>query len=356
MKILIITNSLKPDSGYGRYTEQLVKALKAEKNISVETLALDSPLKYLYNPIRIFSLSRKIKNEIKRILPDVVHFICEPYINSLFFLPQEKKIKYIATFHGTYSTYFMTLGGIKKWISKFLYKKAIKKIDKIICVSNYTRNRLHKLTKISRNKTIVINNGVEIEKFTCRERKVSREKKQIIFVGAVKPRKGLHHSLKVIYEFKKISKTPFVYKIFGSYNENDQYYKSLIKTLKDLNLEKEVFFMGQASDPVLQEEYCKSDLFLMISENTGIHFEGFGLVYLEANAAGVPTIGPHGSGVEDAIADGHSGYLVDLEKAKEIAQKISLILDKSAIKAKDCIGWARKHDINLISEKYLIIY
>ena len=40
-------------------------------------------------------------------------------------------------------------------------------------------------------------------------------------------------------------------------------------------------------------------------------FEGFGIVYLEAAAAGTPSIGSLDSGAEDAVVDGESGFLVE---------------------------------------------
>jgi phosphatidylinositol alpha-1,6-mannosyltransferase len=51
-------------------------------------------------------------------------------------------------------------------------------------------------------------------------------------------------------------------------------------------------------------------------------WEGFGIVYLEANACGKPVIGGRSGGTEDAVVNGQSGYLVDPESPEAIAEKI----------------------------------
>lgn len=63
------------------------------------------------------------------------------------------------------------------------------------------------------------------------------------------------------------------------------------------------------------------DIFALPSE-----LEGFGLVYVEAGAQGVPSIGCRGGGIANAIVDGQTGYLIDpTEPASELAEKIVLL-------------------------------
>ena len=59
---------------------------------------------------------------------------------------------------------------------------------------------------------------------------------------------------------------------------------------------------------------CRSSLvlvFVLVSRASETDVEGFGLVYLEAAAAGVPSLGSRAGGATDAIADGQSGFIVD---------------------------------------------
>jgi phosphatidylinositol alpha-1,6-mannosyltransferase len=62
-------------------------------------------------------------------------------------------------------------------------------------------------------------------------------------------------------------------------------------------------------------------------------FEGFGIVYLEAAASGVPAIGTLGSGAEDALAGGRTGCLV-APRAEEVAAALERLLGDEALRAR----------------------
>jgi len=69
--------------------------------------------------------------------------------------------------------------------------------------------------------------------------------------------------------------------------------------------------LENVSNQELIKLYYQSDLFLLTPIYVeGSKFEGFGLVYLEANACGKPVIGTYGCGAEDAIKDNYSGFLL----------------------------------------------
>ncbi|MGH9689644.1 MAG: glycosyltransferase, partial [Candidatus Acidiferrales bacterium] len=62
--------------------------------------------------------------------------------------------------------------------------------------------------------------------------------------------------------------------------------------------------------------------------------EGFGLVYLEANACGKPVIAGRSGGVSDAVVDGVTGFLVDPSSSEEIAAAIVRILSSPDLAAR----------------------
>lgn len=97
--------------------------------------------------------------------------------------------------------------------------------------------------------------------------------------------------------------------------------KPLEKLKWELGLEKQVVFIGQVS----QQELCKilqeTSLFLLLSRE-----ESFGLVFLEANACGVPVIGSRIDGIPEAIEEGKSGYLVDFHDETEILKRMVELL------------------------------
>ena len=100
-----------------------------------------------------------------------------------------------------------------------------------------------------------------------------------------------------------------------------------LKTLvKRLDLENHVSFLGFVSEEELVMFYNASDVFILVSREIPGDFEGFGLVYLEANACGKPVIGAKTGGIEDAIKHGETGLLVRDVKMDNVAEAILKLL------------------------------
>jgi len=91
--------------------------------------------------------------------------------------------------------------------------------------------------------------------------------------------------------------------------------KSLVEKVKVLKLESQVKFLGSLTDNKLVEFYQASDLFLLCSwqEKSEQNVEGFGLVFLEAQACGTPVVGTKSGGIPDAVEHACGGWLI-LEK------------------------------------------
>lgn len=93
-----------------------------------------------------------------------------------------------------------------------------------------------------------------------------------------------------------------------------------------------VIFAGAVAEADLPCWYAACDVFVMPSRDVpGEPPEGFGLVYLEANAAGKPVVGARTGGVEDAIADGESGLLVPPEDSRALAIALARLLGDRAL-------------------------
>jgi glycosyltransferase involved in cell wall biosynthesis len=86
-------------------------------------------------------------------------------------------------------------------------------------------------------------------------------------------------------------------------------------------------------DEQLAEAYATARIFAMPARHRlepRPEGEGFGLVYLEAAAAGLPVVAGAGGGVEDAVEDGESGMLVDAHDVDAVADAIvRLLSDRS---------------------------
>lgn len=89
-----------------------------------------------------------------------------------------------------------------------------------------------------------------------------------------------------------------------------------------LGLAEAVRFAGEVPEAELPDHFAIADLFAMPS--TG---EGFGIVFLEAAAMGLPVIGGNGDGSRDALADGMIGRLVDPDDGAELSGAIVAALE-----------------------------
>ena len=371
MKVLFLTNHLRGDDGLSKvsldFAEELqnlghdVLCLTHEKSHQTkikEVLVLDNLLKYLANPLVAFLTAIRIRKIVQNFSPDIIHFMEGSYANILPFL-KTKKAKTCITVHGTYSVIpILFKSFFKKTISSYLSKSYYQKVDGIAAVSNYTKNHLLKYYPWLKPKTKVITNGVDLarEQLIDLEKKPKNEIKKILFVGAIKERKGILEAIEACRYYRDNFSRHFIYDIVGDYNQNDDYYQKVIKRVKDYNLDDKIIFRGRATGAKKQEYYLNADLFMMLSVNINNNFEGFGLVFLEANAKGVPCIGGKDSGCQEAIIDGETGYVVDPLNPKEAAQKMDLILNRNAIKPENCLNWAKQNDIKIKAKELVNFY
>jgi glycosyltransferase involved in cell wall biosynthesis len=373
MKILYITNDLYCTNGWSRYSVDLINEVKksghevlcvvnktsTQHDIS-EKLLLSSELDYINNPVKNFIDSVKIRQLIAEFNPNIVHIIVEPYVHLFSFL-KLNQAKIFLTVHGTYS--FMPnliKNKYKKIFANFLSNRAYDHMDCVVAVSNFTRDYLLKNLKANnklQKKIRVINNGVNVSNFLAPSStsEINMVNK-ILFVGAIKSRKGLMEAIDALKFYHDIFSGSFIFDIIGAYNQNDKYYQKLLKKIEEYKLGSMIFFRGKLSQQELEKYYRQADLFLMTPVNVNFQFEGFGLVYLEANLNGVPCIGSVNCGAEDAIVNNQTGYLVNPNNKAEVAEKINLVLNGKSINSKDCIDWAQKNSIKNKARDMMELY
>lgn len=266
----------------------------------------------------------------------IFNIVWFPYGVISYFISHLIKIPYFVAVFGR--EILPAPKSIKKRILRKLKRLMIKtfdKAEKIFPVSNYTKGKLIDLG-IPSVKIKVVPSGVNPESFFPQgkpNRVIGKynlkNKKIILTVGRLVGRKGQDMVIKSLP--KVLEEVPDVaYLIVGSgIEEKDLFEGERIKRLvKDLNLEEKVIFTGFVCDEDLPQYYNSCDVFVMpsreITEKGDV--EGFGIVYLEANACAKPVIGGKSGGIEDAIIDGETGLLVDPLNVKEIARVIVKLL------------------------------
>jgi glycosyltransferase involved in cell wall biosynthesis len=87
----------------------------------------------------------------------------------------------------------------------------------------------------------------------------------------------------------------------------------------ELGIAERVRFAGSLSQRALVAAYDRADLFVLAARATADDFEGFGIVYGEAAARGVPALASRAGGATDAIVDGRTGVVVDAASPAAIA-------------------------------------
>ncbi len=364
MKVLIITNYLKNESGWGSYSlsliEQLIKngfdvtVVCNKKNETFNDIKqieiLPNPLSFKKNYFLALIYVLRILLNIKDARNvNLVHCFVEPYAFIAYLVSKILGVKYFITIHGSYGV--KTLQNI---FYRFLQITAYKNAQKVICVSNYTKRRVLEYKNLTN--FIVIPNGVDSD--FLKIVKDENYKENIIFsLGALKKRKGFDVMIKAI---KIINQTipSVIYYIAGSQADKD-YTNYLKKLIKDLGLNNNIFLLGKISDNELKEFYKKSKIFALTPVSDKFNFEGFGLVYLEANAYNLPVIGSYDNGGEEAIKDGYNGFLVEANNSEDTAEKIIKLLGDQKLyeeMSQNAMNWSQKMSWDNIIKKYLEIY
>ena len=251
--------------------------------------------------------------------------------------------KTIAVLHGSE----INAGGT---ISKLQTKWSLSQFDKLIAVSNFTKQLA--LEKNAVLKIEVINNGFSIPK--SEEVGLNLDvigNPAIVTVGNVTTRKGQQNVINALVGLKK-SFPEIHYHIIGIPTEM-QKFEALSKSI---GVFENITFHGALSSIDLKQVVSKAKVFFMLSDHLkNGDVEGFGIAVLEANFLGLPSIGSKSSGITDAIDDGFSGRLVNPHDSDEIITAMHDIIDNYNHYSENAKLWSEKFKWEIIIKKYMEI-
>ncbi len=211
--------------------------------------------------------------------------------------------------------------GIEVWGQvRGLRRAALEAADWIVSVSRDTRSRILNECDIPSETVLVIPNTVSeafapVDHAGARAKFDLRGHPVLLAVGRLSAQEQYKGHDRVIRALKAIvpSHPSLLFLIAG--DGDDRARLEALATQEGVG--EHIRFLGQVPPQDLNDLYNAADLFALPS--TG---EGFGIVFLEAMAAGTPAIGLAVAGAKDALADGDLGYCVTEDQFADALNKI----------------------------------
>ncbi len=144
---------------------------------------------------------------------------------------------------------------------------------------------------------------------------------QLISIARLsEPRKNIHRVIDALARLRK--DFDFRYTVIGEGAQRP----ALEAQVRQMGLAGHVRFTGALPRRELREYLHTADLFILTSSVLPTSHEGFGLVYLEAAACGVPSLAARLAGAVEAIDEGHTGLFVDRPEVDAIAKALRRVL------------------------------
>ncbi|MCS6104935.1 glycosyltransferase family 1 protein [Clostridium botulinum] len=332
---MVIFNALQTslNGGIGRYSYELAKELY-KNNSDIKIVIRNQDLKLfdfvgkqdliIANNINN-SKDRNIYEQFK--LPNIIY---KKYPEAIIHYPDTmaplfSKNKVVITVH---DLAFKSLKKIFTWKTtvwkNIITNLSIKKADKIIAITNFTKDEILKhYPNIDKNKISVVHNGFndfskdEIKKENISDKIRNINKKYILIVSTISPRKNIDGLIKAFNKIKDDIDENLI--IAGN---KGWMCEAIYKLVDDIKLNDRVVFTGKINDDELKYLYKNASVFTYVS-----FYEGFGLPPLEAMSYGIPCIVSNTSSIPEVVGD--AAIKVDPKNVGEISKYIkNLILDK----------------------------
>jgi glycosyltransferase involved in cell wall biosynthesis len=221
-------------------------------------------------------------------------------------------------------------GGLfDRWRARFLAHA-----HAVVAVSRFTRDALVRLMGTDPGKIVLIPNGVDTARFKPRAPSAGIAKRYgvsgrrvILSVGRLVARKGQDHLVKAMPAI--LQSSPDAHLLIAGEGPLRPALEALIA---QHDLQSHVTLLGEVDDAALTGLYAQADLFALPNRQMPDgDTEGFGLVFLEANACGKPVVCGRAGGVVDAVRDGVNGLTVNGENIADIAHAVSQLLEDGAL-------------------------
>jgi glycosyltransferase involved in cell wall biosynthesis len=222
---------------------------------------------------------------------------------------------------------------------------------KVVAISSAVVNRLDRIKK-NKKKILLIPNGVNLDKFSTKNR---RFRNSFCSEFGLRPDKPIVLTVCQIARWKRVDVFIRAASRISKLNQDVQFvicgrevpgseghFIELVKLSERLGLETKLKFLGFRRDiPAIMGA---SDIFVLSSVG-----EAFGRVIIEAMASGLPVVATNSGGIPEIIEHNENGLLFKPGNHKELSNYILSLLSNSGIREKIVVG-----ALNLVEEKYTI--
>jgi L-malate glycosyltransferase len=290
---------------------------------------------------KMAEVAKREKLDLLHVHYAVPHAVCAVLAKQML----DDKLKIVTTLHGT----DITVLGYDPSLQEMI-KFGIEKSDVVTAVSHQLKADTEKLLNVQKE-IIAVHNFVDERIYHRQDNNgkiketygIQEDEKVIVHISNFRPVKRIKDVIRSFFYIRKEVKSKLL--LIG----NGPELTVACELVRELSLEEDVLFLGKQEN--VGELFSICDLKLLLSEK-----ESFGLVLLEAMACGVPVIGTRVGGIPEVVADGTTGFLVDLGDVESVAKKaVSLLKDDA--KHKQFSLNAIKHVAeNFHSEKIVNIY
>lgn len=264
------------------------------------------------NIIQDFKALKNIIQEIKNIKPDIIaiHSSKTGILGRI--AAKITNTPVVFTAHGWAFT--EGISPKKRIIYKWIEKLGASFSDRIITVSKYDKQLALKNFVGSEEKIIAIQNGMnDISKSLFATPDIAPLR--IIMIARFQQQKDHISLIKALSELKNLAWTlQFVGEDGGTQQE-------VLNLSAKLGVLNRIEFLGNRSD--VDELLSKSQIFVLTS-----FWEGFPLTIIEAMRAGLPVIASNVGGVNEAVINGETGYVI--KNFDELVNKLKVLIETPA--------------------------
>ncbi len=237
---------------------------------------------------------------------------------------RETSYKLVAFSHGMDVA---QLRGRKRSLARWIFRRC----DVVIANSQWTRRTLLALgVKEERIHVLTPCPATARSRPNLQPTTYNLQPRSILSVGRLVARKGFDNVIRVYAKLREQNPT-LELKIIGDGPDRAR----LEGIARELGLEPTEIFLGTMEPDQIASWYDRASVFLLLPREEGNgDVEGFGMVFLEANAHGVPVVAGASGGVSEAVIDGQTGYLVDPIDVDVAASRVRALLSNESLRAR----------------------